>query len=544
MSFDPPPQLFLSLAGPLRLWSAGGAEIPITSEMVRRLLAILLLSKDMRRSRAALQLILWGPSHSDPAANLRQLLRQARVRLGPHAHHLVAEGSTVALAGVENRTERTEGQQVEFFEDAGIGSEDFEDWYRIERQAFEALPVKPETPERLTFWRPRPSVGLVTEGLTLDTGQGAIVASWVGNRIRDVFVTNAFVAFSDQRGTASAAPSDALVRVSAQDIGSSVEVSIAGDFAGVCRWSQTQVLSAHGDLITQRDTVLEFAHKAASAIEGIVMGLSTPNEGFGHDLFGAVKDLNTLQPDRVRAADSTLKRLYQARPEPRAAAWWAYAQMVLCDLRLHPDDEKQALIRVDDVMREALDGNAADIGVLSVSALVEGLLRRRPGAAWGLSDEALERAPFSPFAQHVRAVLELHHGAFDIARRHAEIAHRLGRFGPMRHTLAGMDVVLACVSAEHAQAVQLGRTLLHIRPQMPAVIWHLAASLLETGAAAEADQLLATLPEIDLRDGLDLQPGAFPLLSPSSLQHLAHIFAKHGVPVGPREVPANVLRMT
>ena len=71
----------------MRMTDAAGCEARGISPRSQQLIAILLRSEGMCRSRGPLVTMLWDENAVDHSANLRQLLLQTRVRLGDCARH-------------------------------------------------------------------------------------------------------------------------------------------------------------------------------------------------------------------------------------------------------------------------------------------------------------------------------------------------------------------------------------------------------------------------------------------------------------------------
>ena len=91
--------LLISLSGPFRVTDNDGRDVTPRSAKARGLLAMLALSKDLRRSRMWLRGKLWSTSGQTQASDsLRQCLTEVRKALGPHAAALVTDRRSVALA--------------------------------------------------------------------------------------------------------------------------------------------------------------------------------------------------------------------------------------------------------------------------------------------------------------------------------------------------------------------------------------------------------------------------------------------------------------
>lgn len=521
----------VSLNGPFRIWSEARGDIKITGVMVRRLIAILLLSKNMRRSRNALREMLWDAYRPDPAANLRQLLRSAKDQLGAFSAHLATDGDVVQLVSVVDRTERTAGLQEEFFEDAGIGTEDFEDWYRLERQRFEDLPLHPPTFERLRHMRPRPKVILTQAGSEAASVTGRRLAAWATDHIRDVLVHNAVFDVRDSARDPAPDDIDMELRLAVHETAGAFDLSVGAYFEGSCHLSQSKTLGSHSDIATQREDVLEFAHRVVSLVERTVMRLSADRPGrTGASVFmDAVTLLFSMRPGDIAPAVRHFRSLDAGEFQAQSYVWRAFAAMLEgFEFGMRPPGS--ALEEATGLLESALALSPTDPAALSVSAYRFGVGERDLKRARQFSDEALELAPFSPFARYIRAGIAIREGETGVARRHARTATKMGRFGPMRLYLAGAEAILATVAGDHAEAVQSGSALLHLRPHYLPVLEHIIASLLETGAVDEAHRLYCqiqdTLNASGGKNGRAAHVVSMMTLTPS----VADILSRHNFP--------------
>jgi len=483
----------VSLSGPFKMWAPDGSQIHIASEMSRRLIAVLLLSNGMQRSRSALQLLFWDENSCNPASNLRQLLHKTRERLGLFADHLHADHTTITLLNTRNITQRSDRYTEEFFEDSGIGSEEFEDWHRTERAAYENLPVIPAGQQPDIRRRPRPTVGLVIAEKTLTCERSWMIADWVSHRIRDVFVMNAFVDFIDGHNTETSPLCDMELRVSTHQLGIEYELSIASYANGVCQQSNSLMLSAKQTLGQQRNQILEFAHRAASAAETRATQLTVGDPG---ELFTNLTRLFRVDQDDVTQAVSDFTAALKREPTAVSHAWLAFARILQWEER-QVTDHSIVMQKIETLVDRAKELDPLDLTTLSVQAYFKGCIDVQHGIARELSDEALERAPFSPFAHHVRSVISLHNSDLEAAEHHNRIAMRLGHYGPMRHYITGTQVILSCLSGAHEEAKKSGLALLHRKPRFLSVLRHIVPSLLELGDYSEAERQLVVLRRIE-----------------------------------------------
>ncbi|MEM8979910.1 MAG: hypothetical protein AAGD04_10520 [Pseudomonadota bacterium] len=509
--------------------------------MSKRLLALLLTAPHMRRSRAALQMLLWGDEKSDPAANLRQLLRQTRLRLGIHAHCLWADGATIALLHTQNATSQTASDNRDFFDDAGVGTEDFEDWFRVERANFEAAQtssvpgqnIVPTLMSNLPLRHARaqkPKVFLTNAGLSSLGHRAGIVNDWVSNHLRDVLVWNAFVEFHDMRDVQGDGSQDLEVRVSVLELGDQIEASIGVFRFGKCLLSQSRNYASGNALGGERHSVLEFAHRVGSLIERLVSKVLATDIAQQKTpfLYDTVCQLFTLRTESVVSATEDLVELTAQDPSPQNLAWQAFGLMLQNGERLIQDG-RSATDAAGALLRDAYERDPVDLSVLSVYAHYQAFVERDNGFARDLNERAFDIAPFSHFSLDVRAMLELYDGNLKSAVFYGDQALRLGRFSAMAGYVAGTEVMLATLSGDHHRAASAGRTLLREHPNFLPVLRHVLPSLLEIGEFEEASVLMERIRKLDpvyATSGMEREAYALP--SEISRDVIMRILKKHG----------------
>ena len=525
-------RLYISLAGSFRIWTEDQCDIPISSIMSKRLLAVLLTAPGMRKSRSALQMLLWDEEKCDPGQNLRQLLLQTRRRLGSCSGHLAANKATVWLVNVVNGTERVVSGQAEFFDDAGVGTEDFEDWFQVERANFHAIEeaqgvAAPFAPRLVDA---RPVVVLTNAGPHSISSRVGVVSDWVSNYLRDVFFWNSFVRFHDLRAGNPGVKADMELLVSVFEIGERIEVSVGGFFDGACRVSQSANFPAGAELGEKRQEVLEFAQKASAIIERTVTRLvaTRHNNGDENSLYGTVLRLFTMRPEDVRLATASLKTAVAQRPSATVLGWRAFGHMLENGERL-VEDRLRATREAETLVTQALALDPYNLSALNVGAHFHAFVKRDYQQARELSETALDIAPFSHFAADVRAMIELYDNNLEAATRFGDLAARMGKYSIMREYLVATEVMLASLNGDFGRANALGSSVLRSHPNFLPVIRHLVPSLLETGAFKEAQYLIARMRRLDPEFATQAMYGEdYPLPSALSREHILGTLKKHG----------------
>jgi hypothetical protein len=142
------PALGIHVIGAFRVMADNGEDLTPPGRKARALLAILALTPTRRRSRPALQDKLWsdrGPEQG--AASLRQTLTEIRKALGEryrdclvsdlHGVGFAEARVTVDLDTVDLSELARMVEPPQLLEDIDVADEEFEDWLRNQRAAFE-----------------------------------------------------------------------------------------------------------------------------------------------------------------------------------------------------------------------------------------------------------------------------------------------------------------------------------------------------------------------------------------------------------------------
>ncbi|MEL6744471.1 MAG: hypothetical protein AAFO68_03250, partial [Pseudomonadota bacterium] len=381
--------------------------------------------------------------------------------------HLQSDAASVRLVGVRDVT-----RAGPFFDDAGVGSEDFEAWLRLERSSNQSTQ---DTAVLLQGPRPlrKPVLGLRTPMAPSIDSRQAVVLEWIANQFRDVLAQNDFVIFSDQRRETEISACDAHISLSVAPLDGILAISVAAEIGSRCCWSQSLQVPSGRDLASYRPQILEFAQIAVSAAERTLA--SGANAGFGAEprfpLYRAVSQLLTQRPHEINNATKKLYEIEELDSLPTVLAWQAFGKMLMAGERL-VEDIGGTQDEAEELLNTALELDMCNPSALAMSAHFQGFYKRNFALAIELSDEALLIAPSAPFAHDVRATLELYRNRLSDAQRHSETASRLARRGPMRHYVGASEVMVATLSGNHELAVQRGQTLLDARPRFLPVMRH------------------------------------------------------------------------
>lgn len=521
-SLDECTGLVLSLAGTFSLRTAQGRPVEIAGEYPKRLIALLARSRNGCRSREQLIDLLWD-NCSDPAASLRQLRHQVATRIAEHGGAIGVSGNVVSLQGVRDITARPPIGQVEFFEDAGFGTETFEDWLRTERMAFLAEPAGPAP----AIKRPRLRIGLAVPFLNGVDTVGAVIAELLANSLRDIFIASDFVSFSDLRQTPrQASELDALVELRVVQVGNIAEISFAalGAEDRLCLFSLSMRVRADRSFSPGRRDVAQFLMNVVAGIERAAARAARVDLRHWNEapLYEIVTRMFRMTKADVIAATDALDTYATEQNPASALAWRAFGKMLLSGEKL-VEQGAPAVEEAGDLIAHALETDPMNPTALAVAAHFASFVERDfVRAAW-FSDASIAIAPHSPFARDVRAMLELYAGRMQAGTKQARLAAQLSHNGPLRHYVEGSLVVAATLTGEHAFAVARGREILRARPNFLPVMRHMFASYAILGDHEAARQLCESIRRIDPAFGTaDMKAAGYGLPSEKSREIITH----------------------
>ena len=265
------PELRIALIGAFRVLAPDGEDLTPRGRKARALLAILALTPTRRRSRPALQDKLWsdrGPEQG--AASLRQTLTEIRQAFGDRYRDCLASDMRgiglaqdrvtvdIDTADLSDLARMVELPQL--LEDIDVADEEFEDWRRQQRTAFEqrviasktAASARQATPEPEFLLRhagpaARPWVRLLPP-LTVTSESGFFLSRLVADRIAQGLVDQWAIDVGDD----GKGPQGVQLRVEALQISRDAAVTVALFAAdGTTRlWADSATISLEASFVS------------------------------------------------------------------------------------------------------------------------------------------------------------------------------------------------------------------------------------------------------------------------------------------------------
>lgn len=505
-------RLLLSLDGNFCLRDESGIAVPVRNSRARALLAILATTRDRKRSRIWLQTCLWENSQEEQAsASLRQTLTGLRKALGTHADLLEADRTYVAIPMLELGAPAAENESV-FFEDAPDLGETFDDWLRMERAAFAAVPV---FSEKGVLESDRFCVVVKPPQILSDDPIMPVLAALICDRIIDGLRAHGAIDIFDLRDLGSNQLShfprgeppqpDAALQIRALGMGGDrhAATSLINPKNQHVLWTQSHALdSAHNGV----PPTIEWLQGVTSiAIDGIHSALletgnpaSRKSTGPGRNcLFAAAHQILGMSLSGQTEARTLLRQ--QAESESSSAianAWYAFSFANSVGERNGARDGA-FFEEAEAHCARALEREPSNGLVLALVAHVYGFVLRRLDAASELAKLARMSAPDLALVWDLSAMNAIYRDDAETGHEYSLVAQRLGKFSPYKPLYDSSVSISATLTGHHALAIETAEALLQRQPGFLAAMRYLSASLVADGRIDDARQVIS---DIRLRD--------------------------------------------
>ncbi|MEM7641553.1 MAG: hypothetical protein AAF366_03400 [Pseudomonadota bacterium] len=457
-----PGLLRIDLWGAFAITSPDGRDLTPRLAKGQALIAMLLTARDGRRGRSWLQAHLWSDrSKAQASASLRQALAQIRKGLGPAADIVASDRLTVRID--QSRIDIGAGRAGdEFLAGLDVRDEEFEDWLRQER-AFQAAQTPPQ-PSQQPIAAPRlarrsePIVALSTTNAA-DTPLGAVelfLVDSVARALRETFAVRI------RTGTVP------------ETEGEAVELRLAGSMSAPnCVFLSARCLgSRSSELIWSGHQSVRMAGAAPfedldllAWINGIVAAVAdhlgrapqaTADRSCATRMgLVALRDMFSLRPDRVAAADRMLADAYRADARAIFLAWRAQLRIVQFVER---HGHQAEALRTDGLLltRKALAMEPGNSSVLALAANAQVVFGHDLFASDALSQRSVEANPGNPFAWWARSFSYTYSDRPDLALAAGEHGHRLAAGSPYRFWWDMQVAMSACAARRIDRAILAG----------------------------------------------------------------------------------------
>ena len=485
MSSKGRPELRISVIGAFRVLALNGEDFTPRGRKARALLAILALTPTRRRSRPALQDKLWsdrGPEQG--AASLRQTLAEIRRALGDsYRDCLVTDMRGIELAqdrvtvdidtaDLSELARRIELPQL--LEDIDVADEEFEDWLRQQRTAFEQrltafktpAVVRPPEPEPEFLPRhggpvARPWLRLMPP-LTVTNESGLFLSRLVAERIAQGLVDQWTIDVGDDDGKG---PQGVQLRVEALPISRDIAVNVVLLVAdGTTQlWSGSATISLDTSFVPEAPRLQALINRSTEIAGYYLSRISSSSDasrGFVR-AFDAVQRIFRVDLDEVDRADALLCSAYELDAKAVYLAWRAYARVFYVGEHINVD-RRLAIEESEELARRALEADPHNATVLALASYVYSFILRKYPLGHEFAELSVKSNPAHPlghaFLGRAKSYLGDHEAGYRETCRALELSGQ-APYRYMLHTLCGMTALLSGRFEEAVRASEIASGL-------------------------------------------------------------------------------------
>ena len=483
------PGLVIRVIGAFRLLAHDGQDLTPLGRKARALLAILALTPTRRRSRPALQDKLWsdrGPEQG--AASLRQTLTEIRKALGEHYRDcLVSDLHGIGLAArrvtvdIDDADLSAFARMVEppqLLEDLDVADEEFEDWLRTQRAAFErrietsraAFDTSPPppglkqgpksrgepivVPHQTAGPTIRPWVRLLPPP-TVSSEIGLFLSGLVGNHIAQGLADQWGIDIRDD----GKGPQGVQLRVDALPVSREVAVNIvllSADGA-LQLWSGSETISQKYDLLFEAPRLLALVNRAIDVAGQCLSRIDTSPDGSRAFMraFEAVRRMFKIDLPEVDRADALLGEAYELDSKPVYLAWRAYSRIFYVGEHIHAD-RRRLIEEAEEYARRAIEGDPHNATVLALTSYVYSFIFHNFPLAHELAELSVRGNPAHPLGHAFLGRAKSYLGEYDAGYAATKRGLDLSGQAPYRYMLHFLHGMAALLSGRFDEAARAG----------------------------------------------------------------------------------------
>ncbi len=525
-------EIKISVVGPFRVESADGEDLTPRGRKACCLLALLALSPNLRRSRAALQDKLWSDRAPEQgSASLRQSLSEIRKSFGVYRDCLKADLRIVALdtSGVSidlHEMDLSELAQVRhqdppiLMEGLDLRDPEFEHWVAAQRRDFQrdldekghnnlvvygdaacSAPTVVKSMHTI-----RPWVRILPQQFP-SGDSGAFIAQLVGETIVYGIAENGAVDICEfPRDTPGI---DIRVEVLPTPQSTCVHVTLLATHTNTQLWSGTQSISNGAAFIADSPKLHALINQAID-IACLQLGnlFSDQTEKVASaSALQAVQKMYRLDRDELSQANALLKEAYETDPRGIFLAWRAYAQTFNVGDHgvsnvLAQKDRTEALVR------KAIEKEPQNSTVLALASYVYSFMMHDFEVGHELAERSLKYNPTNVLGLAFLGRAKSYLGKFEEGYRLAARARETCGPGPHQFTLDFLCGITAVMSARFDEAVRLGEIARTLVPAYRPPQRYLVPLYLKMGETEKARQVYEDLRKIEPEFSLDAMRNA------------------------------------
>jgi tetratricopeptide (TPR) repeat protein len=452
--------------GVFKVSTPSGEDVTPRAQKACGILAIILESPKMSRSRVGLQDMLWSDrEQAQGAASLRQALTVIRQAFGPFRDVLCADLNVVSLdpARVIHERDPRHGQ---FLEGIGVRDPEFEDWLRDRRLEFEDVApvpagVRPPNPggRGTPDAPPVPSLFLLAaEGSHL----APFVLQAVARAVSDWGAIDVHTVRDGLDGPWGRADTFVL-EVGDRRIGqnAAIRLSMSSAVDGRVLWQDTAMLplsdAAAGDLSLAR-LINNAADRTADTIareSGPGALLLPMREIFEVQAksYGAIADrLGALRQRLELSSQQTGRGIY--------AAWLGQTTVIqMINEQWHANDRRSVRLKAEQNIQETLESESHNPTALAIASLVNSTVLMNHSVARELAERSVALNPHGPLGWAYLGLSSVHNQRLPEAYEQLKRARALSGEGPYRYAVDAIACVTNLLTGRLDMAMQIGETV-------------------------------------------------------------------------------------
>jgi len=511
----------ISVLGPFQMTGPGGEDLTPRAQKSCALLAILALTTNHKRPRASLQDKLWSDRGPVQGANsLRQALTEIRKCLGPYRDYLVSDNRLISLADncfevdIENllAEDQPVGSRAEgatLLEGIGIRDEEFENWLRDERSAFQgtlsshpgsviepAAVLGPDISSSFiqssAMWRPWVRI-LSPTVATGDSGifYSKVISDTIARGIQEYGAADISTVIRETPGI------DLQVDVFPTDTFVAVHVTLLEARSGRLLWSGTQHVPSGVEFICNVAALQKLMNQSIDI--GLIqlrnLLSDSDNENAYAIGFDALQMMFSGSRDNLSIAESYLDRAYERGSKGIMLALKAYSKTFL--MGEHLADRKAHIEETQALLRQAIEFEPFNSNVLAFASYIHSFILADYRTGHDLAEKSLNYNPANPLALAFLGRAKTYLGKTDEGYRLLSRARTIAGPGPIRYTIEFLTGVAATLSGRYAEAIRLHEMSRTMEPRYRAPLRYLLILYLKTGDQQKARAILEEIRKFE-----------------------------------------------
>ncbi len=514
-------KLEISAIGPFKVLSSDGDDLTPRGRKACCILALLALSPNCRRSRAALQDKLWSDRAPEQgASSLRQALSEIRRSFGDHRDLLQADLRTVSL-DTDHISIDVHSLDVSHFldmpvldrpgrlEDLTVKDPEFECWLRDQRHSFEIqLQQEQETAQHLDNTISRSAVILEKKAGSdspwiqllpqqISTGDsGAFISRIVGETIIRGIAECGAIEISDREREAPGI--ELQVEAIPTPEATCVHVTLFEAHTKTHLWSGTQNVPLDSGFILESPNLQILVNQAINITQMQLHDvlINHPGSYSGTAALAAFQKMYMFNHSELVEADELLEQAYERHPKGIFLAWRGYARTF--DMGDHRMSDRLSQIQeAEALVRRAIELEPQNSTVLALASYVYSFMMHEYEVGHELAEKSLRYNPMNVLGLAFLGRAKSYLGQFEEGYQLAARAREICGPGPLQHTLDFLCGITAVLSNRFDEAIRLGEMNKALAPDYRPPQRYLVPLYLQAGETDKAREVYDNLKKIE-----------------------------------------------